>query len=109
MPHLSIAANRPASAKRQAVEQSSGEQKKSLQSVGRTGNAGHITHVVKLRGPTPSASLLDILSQNGLSELRGMAREYDVVTTGLSKQQLAEAIAGAASPTRGGAEDRGRA
>ncbi len=94
----SIAANMPASAKRQALEQSSGERKKLLHSVGKTvnaGQAGHVTHVIKLRGPTPSASLLDILSQNGLSELRGMAREYDIVTTGLSKQQLSEAIAGA--------------
>ncbi len=93
-----IAANRPASAKRQAVEQSTGGQNTQLQSVGRTGNvgqAGQVTHVVKLRGPTPSANLLDILSQNGLSELRGIAREYDIVTTGLSKQQLAEAIAAA--------------
>jgi hypothetical protein len=47
-----------------------------------------------MRGPTPSANLVDILSQNGLSELRGIAREYDIATAGLNKQQLAEAIAG---------------
>jgi len=35
-----------------------------------------------------------MLAQSGLSELRSIAREYDIVTTGLSKQQLVEAIAG---------------
>ncbi|TME63729.1 MAG: hypothetical protein E6I59_07745 [Chloroflexi bacterium] len=50
---------------------------------------------MKMRGPTPSANLVDILSQNGLSELRGIAREYDIATGGQHKQQLVEAIAGA--------------
>src|SRR5204863_8358536 len=45
-----------------------------------------------LRGPTPSNNLPDILSQLGLSELRNIAREYDIATTGLNKQQLADAI-----------------
>ncbi len=49
-------------------------------------------YVVTLRGPTPSNNLMDILTQMGLSELRAIAREYDIVTTGLSKQSLAEAI-----------------
>jgi len=48
-----------------------------------------------MRGPTPSANLVDILSQNGLSELRSIAREYDIATGGQHKQQLVEAIAGA--------------
>src|SRR6266480_1787993 len=85
-------ASKPATTKRQVVGRSIGEQKTPLQAVDRP---GQVSHIVKLRGPTPSANLLEILSQNGLSELRGIAREYDIVTTGLSKQQLAEAIAGA--------------
>ena len=44
------------------------------------------------RGPTPLGSLLDILTQSGLSELRSIAREYEIATNGMSKQQLAEAI-----------------
>ncbi|HEY6410478.1 MAG TPA: hypothetical protein VIY29_23760, partial [Ktedonobacteraceae bacterium] len=84
--------SRAATTTRQAVVQSIAGLKNPLQSVGRPGQT---SHVVKLRGPTPSANLLEMLTQNGLSELRGMAREYDIVTTGLSKQQLAEAIAGA--------------
>ncbi len=86
------ASGRTATSTRQALDQSTVGQKNPLQSVGRS---GQIAHIVKLRGPTPSANLLEILSQNGLSELRGIAREYDIVTTGLAKQQLAEAIAGA--------------
>ena len=84
--------SKPATTKRQVVGRSIGEQKTPLQAVDRP---GQVSHIVKLRGPTPSANLLEILSQNGLSELRGIADEYDIVTTGLSKQQLAEAIAGA--------------
>lgn len=55
----------------------------------KNGSAGY---VAMLRGPTPSAPLLDILTQMGIGELRGLAREYDVTPTGQSKQQLAEAI-----------------
>src|SRR5260370_11412403 len=33
-----------------------------------------------------------MLAQSGLSELRGIAREWDITTNGLSKEQLAEAI-----------------
>ncbi len=44
------------------------------------------------RGPTPLGSLIDILTQLGLSELRGIAREYEVATNSMNKQQLAEAI-----------------
>jgi hypothetical protein len=78
--------------KRAGVSQSTGEQKTLLRSIHQD---GQVAHTLKVRGPTPSANLLDILSQNGLSELRGVAREYDIATVGLSKQQLAEAIAGA--------------
>ncbi len=37
--------------------------------------------------------LSGLLSQIGLSDLRTMAREYDIATTGLNRQQLAEALA----------------
>jgi hypothetical protein len=43
-------------------------------------------------GPIPLGDLLEILVQLSLGDLRGMAREYEIATTGLSKQQLAEAI-----------------
>jgi hypothetical protein len=39
-----------------------------------------------------SENLQDILSQLGLSELRGIAREYDIVTNGMNKPQLVEAV-----------------
>ena len=40
----------------------------------------------------PLSNTVEILTQSGLSELRAMAREYDIATNGLSKHQLAEAI-----------------
>jgi len=43
-------------------------------------------------GPILLGDVLGILTQLGLSELRGMAREYEIVTNGMSKQQLAEVI-----------------
>jgi hypothetical protein len=43
-------------------------------------------------GPILLGDLLGILAQLSLSDLRGMAREYEIVTNGVSKQQLAEAI-----------------
>ncbi len=44
------------------------------------------------RGPSPLVNLVDMLGQIGLSELRGIAREYEIVTNGMSKPQLADAI-----------------
>lgn len=44
------------------------------------------------RGPAPLNTLVDMLAQLGLSELRGVAREYDINTNSLNKQQLADAI-----------------
>ncbi len=59
----------------------------------RTSNKrGSAGYVATLRDSTPSTTLLDILTQMGISELRGLAREYDVTPIGQSKQQLAEAI-----------------
>src|ERR1017187_8504661 len=43
-------------------------------------------------GPKPLGDMLEMLFQLGLGELRGMAREYEIATTGLSKQELGEAI-----------------
>jgi hypothetical protein len=43
-------------------------------------------------GPKPLGDMLEMLFQLGLGELRGMAREYEITTTGLSKQELGEAI-----------------
>lgn len=84
--------SRTAPAKREGGNQATGGQGRALQSA-RQG--GQVAYTVKMRGPTPSANLVDILSQNGLSELRGIAREYDIATGGQHKQQLVEAIAGA--------------
>ena len=39
-----------------------------------------------------SADLLNVLMQLGLSELRGIAREYELVTNGMTKSQLAEKL-----------------
>ncbi len=84
--------SRTAPAKREGGNQATGGQSRALQSA-RQG--GQVAYTVKMRGPTPSANLVDILSQNGLSELRSIAREYDIATGGQHKQQLVEAIAGA--------------
>ena len=44
------------------------------------------------RGPAPLVNLAEILTQTGLSELRNIAREYEIVPNGMNKQQLADAI-----------------
>ena len=40
----------------------------------------------------PSSNTAEILTQSGLSELRTIARAYEIPTNGLSKQELAESI-----------------
>jgi hypothetical protein len=45
-----------------------------------------------LRGPMPLGSLADLLSQLPLNELRSIAREYQVSSQALNRQQLVEAI-----------------
>jgi hypothetical protein len=45
-----------------------------------------------LQGPSPTSNTAEILAQSGLSEIRSIAREYEITTNGLSKQQLIEAI-----------------
>src|SRR5438309_6428855 len=75
--------------KREEVALPVGEQKSALKSVHQPGPRGY---VAVLRAPTPPGNLTDILAQMGLSELRSIAREYDITPTGLNKQQLADAI-----------------
>jgi hypothetical protein len=43
-------------------------------------------------GPKPLGNVLEMLFQLGLGELRSIAREYEISTSGLSKQELGEAI-----------------
>lgn len=47
---------------------------------------------VVAQGPMPVVNLSEIVAQLGLSDLRSIAREYELTTNGLSKQQLVEAI-----------------
>jgi len=44
------------------------------------------------RSAVPLGSLVEILGALSLSELRGIAREYELTTNGLSKQQLVETV-----------------
>lgn len=48
--------------------------------------------VIMQQGPTPLGSILDILTQLQLSELRNIAREYELSPNGMNKQQIAETI-----------------
>ena len=75
--------------KREEVVLPPGEQKIALKSLPQSGQTAH---VAVLRGPTPPGNLREILTQMGLSELRSIAREYDITPTGLNKQQLADAV-----------------
>ena len=75
--------------KREEAGLAPGEQKLASKSLPRSGQT---SHVAVLRGPTPPGNLREILTQMGLSELRSIAREYDITPTGLNKQQLADAI-----------------
>jgi hypothetical protein len=75
--------------KREEVKTSSAEQNSTPKPARQPTKTGY---AATLRGPTPSNNLQDILAQLGLSDLRGIAREYDITTIGLNKQQLAEAI-----------------
>jgi hypothetical protein len=49
-----------------------------------------VEHVIMAHGTT--LTINELLSQLSLNELRPLAREYDITTTGLNKQQLIEAI-----------------
>ncbi len=49
---------------------------------------------LQAKGPVPFGTLHETLAQLGLSELRAIAREYEIATNGLSKTQLVEAILG---------------
>lgn len=78
----------------QGVQEESGQREQTRERATRTMNSlSQRAHTpIAQRGPTPLNNLTDILTQAGLSELRNMAREYDITTNGLSKQQLVEAI-----------------
>jgi hypothetical protein len=43
-------------------------------------------------GPVPVGDLLSMLNQMSLSDLRAIAREYEIAPNGLGRQQLAEAV-----------------
>jgi hypothetical protein len=43
-------------------------------------------------GPTPTGNLQTLLSQSSLSELRAIAREYNLLVSNVPRQQLAESI-----------------
>jgi hypothetical protein len=45
-----------------------------------------------IQATLPSSNTAEILAQSGLSELRTIARAYEISTNGLSKQELAESI-----------------
>ncbi len=45
-----------------------------------------------IQASLPSSNTAEILAQTGLSELRTIARTYEISTNGLSKQELAESI-----------------
>src|SRR6266487_3588647 len=51
-----------------------------------------VTPIPSLQDSFPLSDTAEILTQSALSELRAIARELEIPTNGLSKQQLAEAI-----------------
>ena len=54
--------------------------------------SGQSTNTPPFRGATPPGNLDETLALLGLSELRNIAREYDITTNGMSKQQLFETL-----------------
>lgn len=58
----------------------------------RTSGPTTIHSLLVQHGPAPLDSFADIISRMSLSELRAMVREYDVMTNGMNKQQLADAL-----------------
>jgi hypothetical protein len=72
---------------------SGNEEAKALEPTPKPDNASAFTKPSgAARNPVPTGGLQDILTQLGLSELRGIAREYEIITTGMNKLQLVEAI-----------------
>lgn len=53
---------------------------------------GVVKPALSQRSPMPLSNLTGILAQLGLSELRAIAREYEIVPNGMNKQQLADAV-----------------
>ncbi len=68
----------------EATKQSSQEEQKSIK-------AAQATSPIKVMqsDPVPVGDLLTMLGQMGLSDLRAIAREYDIIPNGLSRQHLA--------------------
>ncbi len=54
--------------------------------------ADQISHFQTAPASLPPSNTAEILAQSGLSELRAIARAYDIATNGMSKQELAENI-----------------
>jgi hypothetical protein len=54
---------------------------------------GQSNPLIIMRGPSAFDDLSGLLFQIGLGDLRTMAREFEIPTTGLNRQQLAEALA----------------
>ncbi len=54
--------------------------------------AAQVRPMPALQSSLPVSNTAEILAQSGISELRAVAREYDIPTNGLSKQELAAAI-----------------
>lgn len=85
------------SAQSDAVEHSQEKEKESTipqpPKAARIAHASNAARPISMQsGPVPVGDLLSMLSQMGLSDLRAIAREYEIVPNGLSRQQLAEAI-----------------
>ena len=53
---------------------------------------GQPANTPPFRGAAPPGNLDETLALLGLSELRNIAREYDITTNGMSKQQLLESL-----------------
>lgn len=51
-----------------------------------------LARLAALPAPKPISETIEMLFQPGLGELRSIAREYEIPTNGLSKQELGEAI-----------------
>ena len=70
----------------------SGAQRSAFQSFAPTASAERSAAHFNPSATRQVGNIAELLAQSGLSELRGIAREYDIATTGLNKQQLVEAI-----------------
>ena len=58
-------------------------------------SVGPLTYSPAWRPSSPAMNTAEFLAQLALGDLRGIAREYDIITNGLGKQELVEAIVAA--------------